>query len=84
MRGDVDEAATTLARTQGYPRPPQMLNGHLLDIAAAWVAHGQGDRAAAVVALRAALSQVQASGSVTNLAETWQARDPPNGPARAV
>lgn len=71
MRGDVEEAAATLARTQGYPRPPQMLNGHLLDIAAAWVAHGQGDRGAAVAALRAALTQVQASGSMTNLAETW-------------
>ena len=45
--GDLDEAAVTLQRVEGFPRPPQMLCGHLLDLARAWVAFGTGDRAGA-------------------------------------
>ena len=69
--GDLDEAATTLARVQAYPRPPQMLNGHLLDLASAWVAGAGGDRVAAAQHIAAAVRHSAAAGAVANEAEAW-------------
>ena len=69
--GAVDDAADTLALARSYDHSGFTLNSHLLDIAAAWVAAGKGDRAAAAAALGAALEWTAAQEQWTNHAETW-------------
>ena len=69
--GDLDEANATLERVQTFPRPPQMLNGHLLDLARAWVAATGGDRASADAHLAEAVRHAQRAGAAANVAEAW-------------
>ena len=69
--GDLDEAAVTLQRVEGFPRPPQMLCGHLLDLARAWVAFGTGDRAGAAAHVEASVQHARATHAPANEAEAW-------------
>ena len=69
--GDLDEAAVTLQRVEGFPRPPQMLCGHLLDLARAWVAFGTGDRAGAAAHVEASVQHAGATHAPANEAEAW-------------
>ncbi len=69
--GDPDEAAITLERVAAFPRPPQMLCGHLLDLAKAWVAFGTGDRAGAAEHIHASVQHARANSSSANEAEAW-------------